>query len=57
MTELDKRLIRWRKRWREKEKTIEIVKKAIKKGMDNETIKELTDLDIDKIELIKKVLK
>lgn len=40
-----------------KEKTIEVVKKAIKKGMDNETIKELTDLDIDKIELIRKVLK
>ena len=40
-----------------KEKTIEIVKRAIKKGMDNETIKELTDLDIDEIELIRKVLK
>lgn len=42
---------------KEKRKTIEIVKKAIKKGMDNETIKELTDLDIDEIELIRKVLK
>ena len=40
-----------------KEKTIEIVKRAIKKGMDNETIKELTDLDIDEIDLIRKVLK
>ncbi|WP_269144194.1 MULTISPECIES: hypothetical protein [Clostridium] len=35
-------------------KTIEIVKKAIENGTNNETIKELTDLDIDKIELIKK---
>lgn len=53
MTELGKSLINEGKN----EKTIEIVKKAIKKGMDNETIKELTDLDIDKIELIRKVLK
>ncbi|NMM64238.1 hypothetical protein HBE96_16555 [Clostridium sp. P21] len=27
-------------------------KKQLQKGMDNETIKELTDLDIDEIELI-----
>ncbi|MCH3964506.1 MAG: hypothetical protein LKE46_09520 [Clostridium sp.] len=40
-----------------KEKTIEIIKRAIKKGMDNETIKELADLNIDEIELIRKVLK
>lgn len=53
MTELGKSLIDEGKN----EKTIEIVKKAIKKGMDNETIKEITDLDIDKIELIRKVLK
>lgn len=53
MTELGKDLIDEGKN----EKTIEIVKRAIKKGMDNETIKELTDLDIDKIELIRKVLK
>ncbi|MET7040577.1 hypothetical protein WBZ18_00385 [Clostridium botulinum] len=39
------------------EKTIEVAKKAIKQGLDNETIKELTNLDIDKIELIRKVLK
>ncbi|OFI06665.1 hypothetical protein CLOACE_08200 [Clostridium acetireducens DSM 10703] len=53
MTELGKSLIDEGKN----EKTIEIVKKAIKKGMDNETIKDLTDLDIDEIELIRKVLK
>ncbi|HDK7167937.1 hypothetical protein P9J83_00505 [Clostridium sporogenes] len=52
MTELGKSLIQEGK----KEKTIEIAKKAIKKGLDNETIKELTDLDIDEIELIRKVL-
>ncbi|WP_282056311.1 hypothetical protein [Clostridium botulinum] len=52
MTELGKSLIQEGK----KEKTIEIAKKAIKKGLVNETIKELTDLDIDEIELIRKVL-
>lgn len=61
MTELGKSLInegmKKGKDEGKKEKTIEIVKKAIKKGMDNETIKELTDLDIDEIELIRKVLK
>ncbi|MBV7271493.1 hypothetical protein I6U48_00985 [Clostridium sp. PL3] len=57
MTELGKSLINEGKDEGKKEKTIEIVKKAIKKGMDNETIKELTDLDIDEIELIRKVLK
>lgn len=57
MTELGKSLIDEGKDEGKKEKTIEIVKKAIKKGMDNETIKELTDLDIDEIELIRKVLK
>lgn len=40
-----------------KEKTIEIVKKAIKKGLDNETIQELTELDIEKIELIREAIK
>ncbi len=57
MTELGKSLINEGKDEGKKEKTIEIVKKAIEKGMDNETIKELMDLDIDKIELIRKVLK
>lgn len=57
MTELGKSLINEGKDEGKKEKTIEVVKKAIKKGMDNETIKELTDLDIDEIELIRKVLK
>lgn len=57
MTELGKSLINAGKDEGKKEKTIEVVKKAIKKGMDNETIKELTDLDVDEIELIRKVLK
>lgn len=39
-----------------KEKTIDIAKRAIRKGMDNEIVKELTDLDIGKIELIRKEL-
>ena len=39
-----------------KEKAIEIAKKAILKGMDNETIRDLTDLSIDDIELIRKVM-
>lgn len=57
MTELGKSLIDEGKNEGKKEKTLEIVKKAIKKGLDNETIKELTDLDIEEIELIREVLK
>lgn len=57
MTELGKSLINEGKDEGKKEKAIEIVKKAIKSGMDNETIKELTDLDVNEIELIRKVLK
>ncbi|KEH88104.1 hypothetical protein [Clostridium novyi] len=61
MTELGKSLIQEGiekgKDEGKKEKTLEIVKKAIKKGLDNETIKELTDLDIEEIELIREVLK
>lgn len=53
MTELGKSLIEEGK----KSKTIEIAKKAIKKGLDNEIIKELTDLDIEEIVLIREVLK
>ncbi|KGN03571.1 hypothetical protein Z969_01000 [Clostridium novyi A str. 4570] len=53
MTELGKSLIDEGK----KSKAIEVAKNAIKKGLDNETIKELTDLDIEKIELIREVLK
>jgi transcription initiation factor IIE alpha subunit len=40
-----------------KEKAIEIAKIAIKKGMDNDTISELTGLNIVEIELIREVLK
>ncbi|KEI06583.1 hypothetical protein Z957_12000 [Clostridium sp. K25] len=57
MTELGKNLIDEGKNEGKKEKTLEIVKKAIKKGLDNQTIKELTDLDIEEIELIREVLK
>lgn len=61
MTELGKSLIQEGiekgKDEGKKEKTLEIVKKAIKKGLDNQTIKELTDLDIEEIELIREVLK
>ncbi|MGL5714618.1 MAG: hypothetical protein ACRCXT_16805, partial [Paraclostridium sp.] len=39
-----------------KDKAIEIAKKAILKGMDNDTIKELTDLSIDEIEAIRHVI-
>lgn len=52
VTELGKSLIDEGK----KEKAIEIAKKAILKGMDNETIRDLTDLSIDDIELIRKVI-
>ena len=51
VTELGKSLIDEGK----KEKAIEIAKKAILKGMDNETIQELTDLSIEDIELIRKL--
>lgn len=52
MTELGKSLIDEGK----KEKAIEIAKKAILKDMDNETIRDLTDLSIDDIELMRKVM-
>lgn len=52
VTELGKSLIEEGK----KEKAIEIAKKAILKDMDNETIQELTDLSIEDIELIRKVM-
>lgn len=53
MTELGKSL----KDEGKKEKAIETAKIAIKKGMDNETISELTGLIIGDIELIREVLK
>jgi hypothetical protein len=40
-----------------KEKAIEIAKIAIKKGMDNEIISELTGLSIWDVELIRETLK
>ena len=52
VTELGKSLIDEGK----KEKAIEIAKKAILKGMDNETIRDLTDLSIEEIDLIRKVM-
>jgi len=52
LTELGKSLIDEGK----KEKAIEIVKKAILKEMDNETIRDLTDLSIEEIDLIRRVM-
>lgn len=52
MTELGKAL----KDEGKKEKAIEIAKIAIKKGMDNETIRDLTGLKIEEIDLIRQVL-
>ena len=40
----------------EKKKAIEIAKKAILKGMDNETIRDLTDLTIEEIETIRNIM-
>ncbi|BDR68553.1 hypothetical protein K144316041_p10560 (plasmid) [Clostridium tetani] len=56
MTELGKSLIEEGIEKGIKEKTLDVVKKAIKKGLDNETIKELTDLDIEKIQLIREAI-
>lgn len=57
MTELGKSLIEEGKREGEKEgekkKAIEVAKNAIKKGLDNETISELTGLSINEIEAIR----
>ena len=41
---------------KKKKKAIEIAKKAILKVMDKETIVDLTDLSIEEIELIRKVM-
>ena len=38
----------------EKKKSIEIAKKGILKGLDNQTIMDLTELSIEEIELIRK---
>ena len=56
MTELGKSLIQEGMEKGIKKKTLDVVKKAIKKGLDNETIKELTDLDIEKIQLIRETI-
>ncbi len=56
VTELGKSLIDEGKDEGKKEKAIEIAKKAILKGMDNDTIKDLTDLTIEEIETIRRVM-
>lgn len=56
MSELGKSLIQEGMEKGIKKKTLDVVKKAIKKGLDNETIKELTDLDIEKIQLIRETI-
>lgn len=53
MTELARLLIVEGKQ----EKAIETAKVAIKKGMRNELISELTELSIDEIEIIRKAIK
>lgn len=56
MTELGKSLIEEGKSEGKQENSIEIAKRAIKKGMSNEVISELTDLSIEKIEIIRKAI-
>ena len=56
VTEIGKSLIEEGKEAGEKKKAIEIAKKAILKGMDNETIKDLTDLTIEEIETIRNIM-
>ena len=56
MTKTGKSLIEEGKEEGKKEKVIEIAKKVILKGMDNDTIKDLTDLSIDEIEAIRHVI-
>ncbi|HBJ1652508.1 TPA: hypothetical protein LA460_002396 [Clostridium botulinum] len=60
MTELGKSLIEEGiekgKSEGKQENTIEIAKRAIKKGMSNDVISELTDLSIEKIEIIRKAI-
>ena len=56
VTEIGKSLIEEGKEVGEKKKAIEIAKKAILKGMDNETIRDLTDLTIEEIETIRNIM-
>ncbi|MBY6915752.1 MULTISPECIES: hypothetical protein [Clostridium] len=56
MTELGKSLIEEGKSEGKQEKAIETAKRAIKKGMSNEVISELTDLSIEKIDIIRKAI-
>ncbi|KOM88269.1 hypothetical protein [Clostridium botulinum] len=56
MTELGKSLIEEGKSEGKQENSIEIAKRAIKKGMSNEVISELTDLSIEKIDIIRKAI-
>lgn len=60
MTELGKSLIEEGiekgKSEGKQENTIEIAKRAIKKGMSNEVISELTELSIEDIDIIRKAI-
>ncbi len=60
MTELGKSLIEEGiekgKSEGKQENAIETAKRAIKKGMSNDVISELTDLSIEKIEIIRKAI-
>lgn len=56
MTELGKSLIEEGKSEGKQENAIETAKRAIKKGMSNDVISELTDLSIEKIDIIRKAI-
>lgn len=57
MTELGRSLINEGKVEGKEENAIETAKRAIKKGMNDELISELTELSIEQIEIIKKAIK
>ena len=57
MTELGRSLIKEGKLEGKQENAIETAKRAIKKGMSNELISELTELPIEQIEIIRKAIK
>lgn len=56
VSELRKSFIEEGKEVGAKIKAIEVTKRAILKGMDNETIKDLTDLTIEEIETIRNTM-
>ena len=57
MTELGRSLFEEGFKKGKQEKAIEIAKRAIKKGMSDELISELTELPIEQVEIIRKAIK